>query len=186
MKARLILVVALVAGLGSIAVRAQESKPGVAAAQAVETVVTVIDVDHQARTVTLKGPEGRVVTMQVPPQAQNLDQVHPGAKFRVRYLQSVAVYISGAGGEPSAQEGATMQLAEKGATPAGAIATVRQVQARVDAIDYDTREVVLTGPAGQPIKVTVDPRVQRLNEVKQGDMVVVRYTEALAMKMIEQ
>jgi len=32
----------------------------------------------------------------------------------------------------------------------------------------------------------VDERVQRLNEVKEGDIVVVRYTEALGMKMIKQ
>ena len=41
-----------------------------------------------------------------------------------------------------------MQLAEKGANPGGVIVTVKQVQARVDAIDYDTRTVVLTGPEG--------------------------------------
>jgi hypothetical protein len=32
----------------------------------------------------------------------------------------------------------------------------------------------------------VDEAVQRLNEVQAGDIVVVRYTEALAMRMIQQ
>jgi hypothetical protein len=45
---------------------------------------------------------------------------------------------------------------------------------------------VLTGPDGDPVKLVVDDRVQRLNEVKKGDIVVVRYTEAIGMKMIKQ
>ena len=79
-----------------------------------------------------------------------------------------------------------MQLAEKGATPGGVIVTVKQVQARVDDINYDTRTVVLAGPEGDPVKVVVDDRVQRLDEVKKGDIVVVRYTEAIGMRMIKQ
>jgi hypothetical protein len=86
----------------------------------------------------------------VPPQAQNLYQVHPGSKFKVSHLESVAVFISPTGGEPAAGEGSMMELAEKGATPGGIIVTVKQVQARVDAIEYDTRRVVLTGSEGQP------------------------------------
>jgi len=66
------------------------------------------------------------------------------------------------------------------------IVTVKQVQARVDDINYDTRTVVLAGPEGDPVKVVVDDSVKRLNEVKKGDIVVVRYTEAVGMRMIPQ
>jgi hypothetical protein len=163
-----------------------QDKPGAVAAQAAEAVVTVRAVDRDARTVTLQGPEGNVVTITVPPEAQNLDQVHPGSQFRVRYLQSVAVFISPEGGEPAAGEATTVELAEKGATPGGVIATVKQIQARVEQIDYNTRHVVLTGPGGDRIEVVADERVERLNEVAPGDLVVVRYTEALALKMISK
>jgi len=40
-----------------------------------EAVVTVVSVDRKARTVTVRGPQGRTVTINVPPEAQNLDQV---------------------------------------------------------------------------------------------------------------
>ena len=179
-------IVAACMSLAAVAASAQQTPPGAVLTDAVEEVVTVRAVDQQARTVTLEGPQGNLVTMKVPPEAQNLDQVYAGAKFLVRYLQSVAVFISPTGGEPSADEGSAMQLAEKGATPGGVIVTVKQVQARVDAIDYATRAVVLTGPEGNQIKLVVDERVKRLNEVKAGDIVVVRYTEALGMRMIKQ
>ncbi|MGH8769116.1 MAG: hypothetical protein ACREVT_13185 [Burkholderiales bacterium] len=79
-----------------------------------------------------------------------------------------------------------MQLAEKGATPGGVIVNVRQIQARVEEIDYSARTVVLTGPEGNRVKVAVDERVERFGEIQPGDIVVVRYTESLAMKMIKE
>ena len=77
-------------------------------------------------------------------------------------------------------------MADKGATPGGVIVDIKQVQARVDAIDYATRKVVLSGPDGNQIEVTVDDAVERRGEVKAGDIVVVRYTQALTMKIIKQ
>jgi hypothetical protein len=172
--------------LAAIAAAAERDTPGAVVADAVEEIVTVRAVNQEARTVTVEATNGNVVTIKVPPESQNLDQVYAGAKFLVRYLQSIAIFISPTGGEPSADEGTAMQLAEKGATPGGVIVTVKQVQARVDDINYDTRTVVLQGPEGDPVKLVVDDRVKRFNEVKKGDIVVVRYTEAIGMKMIMQ
>jgi hypothetical protein len=53
--------------------------------------------------------------------------------------------------------------------------------AKVEAIDYDKRTVTLMGPQGNRRMVKVDESVKRLNEVKPGDEVVVRYTEAVAI-----
>ena len=115
--------------LTAIAAAAERDTPGAVVADAVEEIVTVRAVNQEARTVTVEAPNGNIVTIKVPPESQNLDQVYAGAKFLVRYLQSVAVFISPTGGEPSADEGTAMQLAEKGATPGGVIVTVKQVQA---------------------------------------------------------
>jgi len=163
-----------------------EDKPGAIVTEVAETVVTVVAVDQEARTVTVQGQEGDPVTIKVPPQAQNLDQVHPGARFRLRYLQSVAVFVSPAGATPTANVGASMELAPKGANPEGIISEVVQIQARVDAIDYNERTVVLTGPEGNSVKLKVDESVKRLNEVNVGDFVVVGYTQALAYEMIRE
>jgi len=183
---RTYLVVLAVSALLPFGAGAQADKPGAVAATAVEGIVTVQSVNYETRTVTVQGPRGKLVTLNVPPEAQNLDQVHPGSKFKVTYLESIAVFISPTGGQPAADEGTAMQLAEKGATPGGVIVDVKQIQARVDEIDYATRHVVLTGPEGNQVEVTVDDSVQRLDEVKPGDIVGVRYTQALAMKMLQQ
>ncbi len=163
-----------------------DDKPGAVLTEVAETVVTVTAVDQKARTVTVQRQDGELVTIQVPPESQNLDQVYPGARFLVRYLQSVAVFISPDGGTPSADVASSVQMAEKGANPGGVITEVLQIQARVDAIDYENRTVVLTGPEGNSVKLAVDERVKRFNEVKLGDIVVVGYTQALAAEMIRK
>ena len=163
-----------------------QDTPGAVLTEVAETVVTVTAVDQKARTVTVQRQDGELVTIQVPAESQNLDQVYPGARFLVRYLQSVAVFISPAGGAPSADVASSVQMAEKGANPGGVITEVLQIQARVDAIDYENRTVVLTGPEGNSVKLVVDERVRRLNEVKVGDIVVVGYTQALAAEMIRK
>jgi putative lipoic acid-binding regulatory protein len=184
MKHFLMAVGALCFCIGAPAGIAQD-KPGAIVTEVTETVVTVTAVDQQARTVTVQGQNGGdPVTIKVPPQAQNLDQVFPGSRFRLRYLESVAVFISPTGGTPSANVGTSMELAPKGANPEGIISEVVEVQARVDAIDYNERSVVLTGPKGNSLKLKVDESVKRLNEVKVGDIVVVGYTQALAYEMI--
>ena len=164
-----------------------EDKPGVIVTEVAETIVTVVAVDQQARTVTVQGQNGGdPVTIKVPAQAQNLDQVVPGSRFRLRYLESVAVFISPTGGTPSTNVGASMELAPKGANPEGIISEVVEIQARVDAIDYNERTVVLSGPDGNSVKLKVDDSVKRFNEVQVGDIVVVGYTQALAAEMIRE
>jgi hypothetical protein len=185
MKHFVLVLAALCLGLNVHLGYAQDT-PGAVVTEVAETVVTVTAVDQKARTVTVQRQDGELVTIQVPKESQNLDQVYPGARFLVRYLQSVAVFISPAGGEPSADVATSVQMAEKGANPGGVITEVLQIQARVDAIDYENRTVVLTGPEGNSVKLVVDERVKRLNEVKVGDIVVVGYTQALAAEMIRK
>jgi hypothetical protein len=54
---------------------ARQDKPAAVNAQAVEGVVTVRAVDYEKRIVSTEGAQGNVITVVVPPEAQNLDQV---------------------------------------------------------------------------------------------------------------
>ena len=186
MKAMYLALAAMCSALIAPATVSAQVGPGLLEAAVAEEIVVVRAVDQDARKVTVEAPGGSLVTINVPPQSQNLDQVHPGARFRVRYLQAVALFVSKSGDIPSAQQVSTIQMAEKGATPGGVIVDIRQIEARIDTIDYQERTVVLTGPDGGQFKLAVDDRVQGFDAVQAGDMVVVRYTEALAMTMIMQ
>jgi len=148
-----------------------------------EAVVKVVNIDRQARTVTFQGPRGNRVTMKVPKEAQNFDQVKVGSTFKVKYVEAVAVAMQ-RGGTASASADRTVRLAPKGGTPGGVIVNTAQISATVEAIDYANREVAVKGPKGNILAFKVADDVQGFNEVKIGDSIALVYAEALAMEML--
>ena len=63
---------------------------------------------------------------------------------------------------------------------------VRQIRARVDAVDQAQRTVTLTGPQGRTVTLPVDPSVEQFDQVKPGDDVVVTYAESLALSLVKE
>jgi hypothetical protein len=148
-----------------------------------EVILTVTDVDRQARAVTFRNPQGRVATVTVPPEAQNLDQVSPGARFKLRYVESVAVALSPEG-EARATVEEKVRLAPKGGTPGGMVARTAQVSGVIEQVDYAGRRVTLRGPEGNVVNFKVAENVRDLERVRVGNAVSVAVTEALALDMI--
>ena len=173
---------ALVCSLQAIA----QNEPGVLFTEAVETVVTVRGVHYVNRTVTVETQDGERVTIKVPEESQNLYQIHPGAKFKVRYAQAVAVGLLAPGEEPSAGAGEAMKLAPKGATPGGVLVSVVQISGKIEAIDYAARTILVRGPQGNVREFVVSDMFQRFEDLKVGDVVGLKVTEALGMEMIAQ
>ena len=157
-------------------------KDGVVVVVETEAVVTVVSVNRKARTVTVRGPKGRTVTINVPPEAQNLDQVKKGSRFQVRYVESVAVALS-KGGVASASKDQAVRLAPKGATPGGIVVNTMQISATVEALDRTRRTIAVRGPKGNELEFQVAPDV-KLEGIQLGDLVTVVYAEALAMQML--
>ena len=65
----------------------------------------------------------------------------------------------------------------------GTTTNVVRITASVEAIDPATRTVTLKGPRGNLVDVTAGPEVKRFDEIKVGDLVVVRYTESLTLEL---
>ena len=122
-------------------------------------------------------------SIKVPPEAQNLDQVQPGSRFKVRYLESVAVSIK-KGGAASSSAGRSVTLAPKGDVPGGIVVNMVQIAGVVESIDYGSRKL-LRGPEGRVLNITAGDDVQGLEQIQTGDSISVEYTESLAMRMIK-
>jgi hypothetical protein len=150
-----------------------------------EAVVTVIKLDRKARRVTFQGPRGNQVTMIVPEEAQNLDQVRVGSRFNVKYVEAVAVGLQ-RGGKPSVGVDQHVKLAPKGGNPGGIVVNTATIRASVVAIDYANREVAVKGPQGNIRSFRVADEVQGFKDVKVGDSISVTYAEALALDMIPE
>lgn len=186
MKSNRIAIAVLACMLGLPGWLSAQEKAGAVVANDVEAVVTVIDIDREARTVTIQGPHGRTATINVPEEAQNLDQVQPGSRFKVRYLEAVAVGLARGEGSPSAGVEQKVQLAAKGETPGGRVVRVTQISAAVEAIDFEARTVAVRGPGGRTVEFRVSDDVSGLDRVEVGDTITLQVTEALAMRMIRE
>ncbi|GKT10686.1 hypothetical protein [Desulforhabdus sp. TSK] len=185
-----VLTVALVGGLASYAMAKEEKaaiagqKPGAIVTDVTQLTATVKAVDPQKHTVTLEGKEGKTVTVHAP-NARNLDQVQVGDKVKVDYVEELAIFVTKAGEPVGGEEAQTVALAPKGAKPDGIIANTTQVQANVKDIDYKKRTITLETPDGQLKTLKVDKSVKRFKEIKKGDQVVMRFTEAIALEVTQ-
>lgn len=156
-------------------------RPGVVIAERATMTATVEGLDRSQRLMTVKGPKGRALTLRVPDEVRNFDQIDVGDRIEAEYLDAVAIVVRPAGAPAPSGETTAVRVAPPGGQPSATVVETRQISATVEAIDHDTREVTLRGPRGDTRTVTVDPRVERLRDVKVGDEVVVRHTEALAL-----
>jgi len=191
-----VMAVALVSGL-SLAALAQGAttsttvtktapgeKPGALIVDEVKITAVVKAVDHARRTVALLLPGGETKTFTVSEEAINFPQVKVGDEVNASYIESLAVFVHGPHEKVSADEATAVALAPKGAKPGGIVANTQTITAKVTALDHKTRMVTLTGPEGNSMTFKASPEIKRLDEIKVGDTVSIRYTEALMVDVV--
>lgn len=160
------------------------SEPGRAqAVAAAEMSAQVVAIDKKTRTVTLKGPKGKVVDIVAPEEVKNFSQIKVGDFLMVRYVQSLALELQ------KAKSGATgisvsdaAVKAEPGQRPAVAAAREVSAIAKVTAVDPKAKTISLQGPRGNVVSLDVQ-NPEQFKVVKVGDEVLVTYTEAVAVSI---
>jgi hypothetical protein len=160
-----------------------EAKPGAVVVETVTFKAKVDAVDKDKRLITLTGPRGNTATVKAGSEVKNFDQIKAGDTLTVRYLESVALFVRKSDQPPAATEVTAVEVAPKGQKPAGMVVSTVEVTGTVEAVDVAKRTVTLKGPEGKTRTLKVDPSVKRLAEVKKGDQVVARHTEALALSV---
>lgn len=158
-------------------------KPGKAEAGLAVVTATVKAIDKKNRVVTLQYEDGKQAKIKCGPEVRNFAQIRVGDEVKAEFLESVELFIADSPEKPVAERSSGMKRAPLGAKPGFAAVESVEVKATVQAIDYKTREVVLLGPEGKTVKLTVGPEAKRFNEVKQGDTVVARLTKAASIKV---
>ncbi|MDB6020585.1 MAG: hypothetical protein JWQ04_442 [Pedosphaera sp.] len=160
----------------------QQQQPQPVVSEAVSVKAVVQSVHPRRHLVTLKDPEGNIILLRFGNTAPDLAQLHKGDTVNVDYYRSAAVMLAKPGQEPTGYEQEQFVIApEKGAPPGGMVVNSIKTTATVEDIDPKKRQVTLKQPDGNTIKVKVDQRVQNLDQIKKGDEIVVRYTEAVAI-----
>lgn len=146
-------------------------QPAVAAV--VRITASVESIDAADRTVTLKGPRAKVVTLPVSHEVRNLDQFKAGDIVVVRYVEALALDLKRSTPGPRERTDAP---AVPPAKPGD-----RQLTGIADVVGVDPKRQVVTLRVQRR---TVDVKVRdpgQLKLLKLGDQVEVTYTEAVAI-----
>jgi hypothetical protein len=181
--ARALASVATLVLLGPVGADAQAT-PGstreLAATQRFQMGATVEAIDKAGRTLTVKGDGGRRITLDVPPEVRNFDQIEVGDRVRADYVDEVVIAVRKPGAPMTASDVKVVSVAPAGATPGAASIRTREVTATITAIDTERRLVTLRGPQGNSRTIHLDPDV-RLDGLQVGEEVTARQTEATVL-----
>lgn len=174
-----------VAGAGVVlAQRSHEAKAPNTVSNMVSTTATVRIIDKAGRVVTLEGPGGKQVGVDVPAEI-DIDRLKVGDKVDVEYYEALAADLEPAG---TPMAGPTEQVIQH-KTSGGTIKT-RVVTATVEVVTVDpvSNEVTFRGPRGNTETIAVqDPKMQeKARRLKPGDKVQFKYSEATAVSLKPQ
>ena len=117
--------------------------------------------------------------------ARNLDQVKVGDKVNLRVTEEVALFVRKSDAQPSATQAEMVALAPKGEKPGGVMARTVELTGTVESIDAKKRTASVKGPAGNVRTFHVDKSVKNLDQIKKGDQIVLRITEAVALSVVK-
>ena len=169
---------------GAGAQAAADMKAAVAGADVTTITAKIEAIDAANRTVTIRGPLGRSVTLKAGEQVKNFAQLKVGDEVVLKYAEAISIALKKSTEGRSATVTSTGPVtAPAGAKPGVAAAQQVTIVASVEQVDPKRSEVLLLGPQGRYAEVKVkDPKV--MSEVKVGDKVVVTYTEAVLLEAV--
>ena len=138
---------------------------------------TVEAIDHGNRTVTLKGPKGNYVTIDVPANVTRFDSIKVGDKLTATYYENVVLNVQRPGEKP--RDSAAAAVTKSDSSKPGATASKqRTITAEITAIDMKVPSISFKGPNGWAYSSKVEDK-DALSKVKVGDKVDITWTEAL-------
>ena len=184
MKKSISLVLAAAVALTVSIPQAAEVVPvhGKASLAASHQVLTVSNIDHEKRRVTLMNSEGEEHTFVAGPQVRNLAQIQEGDKVSILHAEAVAVavYPVAAAGKGRVVH-TEVSRAPLGAKPYGTITRRVEITGRLAALKPKTREVTIEGKYGDLNLIAADD--VDLSRVKVGDKVRLVYVERLSISV---
>lgn len=146
---------------------------------------SVENINAEKREITLKGPEGDLVTLTAGEAVQRFDEIKVGDTVEAVYWTFLRAEFR----EPTVEEKANpiVVLAEAGRAPedvdpAGAVGAVVKAVVKVVGINKEGRKVAIQGPRGNSMILPVEDDAV-LNNLKIGEVVIMTYAEAVALSL---
>lgn len=157
------------------------SGPGVAAAaQTMKVTATITAIDKATRDITLKGPQGDLVTVTAGPDVRNFDKLKVGDRVALQYVEALTLELKKGGGLVVGRtEKGDVASAKKGERPAGAAGREVTIVADVVGVDPARQMVTLRGP-NRSVDLRI-PDPEQFKRIAKGDQVEAKYMQAVAV-----
>jgi hypothetical protein len=158
--------------------------PAVAAAQiktlpgeAITITATVEAIERSSRLMTLKGADGTVETITVPPEVKRFDTLKVGDKITAKYYETITLRKK-APGEKDVDTLTGGVTPGSGTKAGGTAAAQRTITATITAIDPKIPSISLSGPNNWKYSSRIADR-DVLKQIKVGDKLDITWTEAV-------
>jgi translation elongation factor P/translation initiation factor 5A len=174
--------VALAGGL-SPAAEKDTARPGVVVTDVLEVKATIEAIDSKKRVLTLRGTQGRAITLRADRAVKNFEQLKKGDGILVDFVESVAIFIRPAKAPQSSAEARLVTIAPKGTKTGALLAETFALTAIVESLDIKTRQMTVKEPHGDRWILPVDKSFKNLDRFRKGEEVVLRVTEAIAINV---
>ena len=151
----------------------------------IEATATIQAIDAENRLLAIRGPAG-VATIVAGPEVRNFDQIHVGDQVKVTYTAAVGAAITKSKATPTTTYDAAAISAPLGAKPAAAVGATVSTTVQIESVDTSFDAVTFKRPDGfvRTIAVSSPEGKKFIRTLKEGDMVDVTYTEALAISVV--
>ncbi|SAK57385.1 hypothetical protein AWB79_02389 [Caballeronia hypogeia] len=168
--------------IGSASADDAASAPTARGAAAIAQVqARVVGIDPATNSVSLQGPEGRVVDVEVNPEVGDVKKLQLGDTVNIEYRAAMLVSAT-----KVKSNGIRERIDTEATIPASggvaAQAQVTEVIATIQNVDAKHRRVTLRGP-NRTVTLQVAPDVP-LAGLKKGDMVHARFESATAVQVL--
>lgn len=160
--------------------RSADVEPAAIAIDTATATAMVKSIDYSTRTLTLESRGGVTHTYKAGNDVINFDRIRQGDTVRATVSEALGISVRKAGVPSNARNATTVSLAPKGAKPGIFVANTVEVNATVESIDAAKRTITLRKLAGEPRTLKLALTVKLAN-LRKGDDVVVRYTQAVAL-----
>jgi len=146
---------------------------------------SVENINAEKREITLKGPQGNLVTLTASDAVKRFDEIKVGDTIQAEYWTFLRAEFR----EPTAEEKATPLVVLAGAgrapkevDPAGAVGAVVKAVVTVVAINTEEKKVAIQGPRGNFLILPAEDEAV-LKNLKEGQVVIMTYAEAVALSL---
>ena len=154
-----------------------------------EVSATVEAIDVQRRLLSLVGPDGEKVTVEVAPQVRNLPQVKVGDRVVARYYKALAAELRSRGDGTGSTQAPVIETsfnrAAEGSRPSAMVGAQSHQTVRITSVDTKNNVVNFYASDGLARSVPVrSPQGKEfISKLKAGDEVELTYTEAVALSV---